>query len=312
MAPDGAVAPDGDAPPNTRARRSRRRRHLYAALGIAALALWLTGCMERLFYVPTREPTPAPTWLSPGAEEVRFESSDGTRLCGWFVPALDRPARDAATIVHVHGNAGSMVSHLGFVDHLPAAGFNVFLFDYRGYGESEGSATGRAALVEDAKAALRTVRARPDVDPDRIALLGQSLGGAVAVIVMADDLAHGGRIRSAVLESPFASWREVAAAVVGGDPPPAWARGLAAWLIKDEVAGASRPVDAIATIDRPILVLHGTADRIVPVSQGRRLAAAGRNVELVEFANGDHNTLQLTHPLARQRMIEFLTETTAP
>lgn len=294
-------------------RECRWRRWVALAVPIVALGLLavVSGCMERLFYLPTREATPAPTWLSPGAEVVRFESSDGTRLTGWWVPAHGVDSRGAATVLHVHGNAGSMEGHVAFVDHLPGAGFNVFLFDYRGYGESEGTPRSRGPLVEDAKAALQTLRAREDIDTSRIALYGVSLGGAIAVLVAADDVASGGDLRALVLESPFASWRDVAASALGGDPPAFWARWLAALLIKDRTPGLTTPVEAIAGIDCPILILHGDADGIVPISHGRRLAAAAPRATLIEFPGGDHNTLQSTHPEARVRMIEFLRDALA-
>lgn len=262
--------------------------------------------MERLFYMPTREATPAPTWLEPRAETMTFSSADGTELRGWFIPARCVDPHSAGTVLHLHGNAGSMVSHLGFVEHLPAAGFNVMLMDYRGYGESAGSAWSRGPLVEDALAGFAALRARADVDPSRIALYGVSLGGAIAIAVAERDLAQGGEIQAIVLESPFACWRDVAANALGGDPPALWARALASLLVKGERAGAPRPLDAIARIDRPILILHGDADSIVPVSHGRRLAASAPDAQLVEFAGGEHNSLQETHPEARRRMVEFL------
>ncbi|MFO0874468.1 MAG: alpha/beta fold hydrolase [Phycisphaerales bacterium] len=294
--------------PDDGRRRQRRRVRWRTAVIVGAIiaTMWLTGCMERLFYQPTREPTPAPRSAYPQAEVVRFESADGTRLCGWFLPSRTTPRAEAATIVHVHGNAGSMASHLFFVENLPAEGFNVLLFDYRGYGESDGSPWKRGPLIEDAQAAVRTARTLPGVDPGRLALFGQSLGGGIATIVMASDP----DIRSAVLESPLASWRDVAASALGGDPPGWWARSLATWLIAD--GGSSpRPIDAIASIDRPILILHGDADEVIPVSQGKRLAQAAPNAELLILPGGRHNTLQSTHPEVRRAIVEFLRRTTA-
>ena len=108
-------------------------------------------------------------------------------------------------------------------------------------------------------------------------------------------------IRAAVLESAFARWREAAANAVGGEPPNPIGRGLAWLLIKDD----HRPVDAIKRIDRPILLLHGTADGTVPISHGRRLAQAGQRAELIELQGGDHNTLRDTHRRVEQLTIDF-------
>jgi len=251
--------------------------------------LGMTGWMERLFYMPEAGPTPPP----PGAEMVRFESADGTRLAGWFLPAAGSAGAAAATILHIHGNAGNMESHLGFSDHLPPAGMNLFLFDFRGYGESAGKPTRREDLIADASAALDAILARPDVDASRIGLFGQSLGGGIGLNLMA------GReeIRAAVIVSSFTSWRDMAASAVGGPVGGA----LATVLIRDHL----RPDDAIARIDRPILLIHGDADPIVPVEHARRLLKAAPNAKLEVLAGGDHNNIRATNPEFDELTITF-------
>lgn len=276
-----------------RIRRGPRMRPLLwltATIGLTILIFWSTGCMERLFYLPTREPVPLAE-APPGTIEVRFESRDGTPLHGWLIPAHGRSdaMHEAPTVLHVHGNAGNIRHHAFFTEHLPRAGINVFLFDYRGYGESGGRATRRGPLIEDTEAALDALLGRRSIDPRRIGVYGQSLGGSIAINVMACRT----EIRAAVFESPFASWRGIAANAVGGDPPAAPARWLAALLISDQ----HRPIDAIAGIDRPILLVHGDDDSIIPISHSRRLArAGGESVRLVEFPGGEHNSLRQTHP----------------
>ena len=252
--------------------------------------------MERLFYYPQAGPTPPPADVA-GAESVRFTSADGTALYGWFLPAPGGAA-GAATILHVHGNAGNITSHRYFTEHLVPAGFNVFIFDFRGYGESEGRPTRREPLIDDTAAALDALLARDDVDPERIGMYAQSLGGAIGLNVMASRP----EIRAAVIESAFSSWRTVAANAVGGDPPNAFGRFLAAVLIPDD----DRPDDAIATIDRPILILHGTADTIVPFSHGETLAAVGPSATLMSLEGGRHNSLRDSHPEVDAAMIDFL------
>lgn len=285
------------APPSRRTRRLVRGS-LAAVLGASVFLLWLTGCMEQLFYHPTPGATHPPPHLS-SAEPVWFESADGTRLHGWFIPAGGALTDGRApTILHFHGNAGNIESHVFFTQNLPPNGFNVFIFDYRGYGRSEGSARRRDALIADGHAALDALLARPDVDPTRIGMYGQSLGGAIALNVMADRP----ELRAAVVESPFASWRLVAANAVSGDPPGILGRLLASVLIKDD----RRPDEAIARIDRPVLLLHGTADTTVPVSHSRLLAAASPTTELVEIPGGEHNSLRDTHPDVDGLTIDFL------
>ncbi|UCD76217.1 MAG: alpha/beta fold hydrolase [Phycisphaerales bacterium] len=253
--------------------------------------------MERMFYYPQRGLTTPPPHLH-AVEEVRFASPDGTRLHGWFVPTETGPPEAAATIIHVHGNAGNLEDHIGFTEYLPPAGFNLFIFDYRGYGQSEGSARKRRDLIADAHAALDVVLERPDVDPDRIGLFAQSLGGSIGLNVMADRP----EIRAAVVLSAFTSWREMAASAVGGEPPSWIGRSLAKLFIPDD----ARPVDAIGRIDRPLLLIHGDADRIVPVAHGRRLAgAASEQTRYVEIPGGDHNDLRWTSPEVDELTIDF-------
>ncbi len=287
--------------PSPRFRPFRFRRWLvpFGAIGVAITPFIFGSCTERLFYVPTREATPAPLWWSADAKAIRFASADGTALVGWFVPAIGTPPEKAATIVHVHGNAGSMNSHQAFVEHWPGAGVNVFLFDYRGYGESAGRARQRDELIADTLAALATARTLPNVDPARIVLSGQSLRGAVAIIACAQDAARGGSVRGLLLEAPFASWRDVAADHVGR-------------LLASSVGDAPRPLDTIAELRLPILILHGEADAIVPVDHGKRLAAAAPNATLVTFPGGEHNTLQESHPEVRRRMVEFARAVSGP
>jgi dipeptidyl aminopeptidase/acylaminoacyl peptidase len=258
------------------------------------LILRLTGCMEHLFYYPERGPTPLPPSLrNTGAQEVWFHSADGTRLHGWFVPARVRP-ESAPTILHAHGNAGNISSHIWFTEYLPPAGFNVFIFDYRGYGQSEGVARTRRPLIEDTEAALDAMLKRSDVDPNRIGMYGQSLGGSVGLNMMAKRT----EIRAAVIESAFTSWRDMACDAVGGPVT----RMLACALIPD----SHRAVDAIAKVQRPILLVHGDADHIIPAEHSRRLAdAAGPHAKLIILPGGDHNTLRESHPEIEQLVIDF-------
>ena len=266
-------------------------------MAVCVLLLWLTGYMETLFYYPAAGNTTPPSNFR-NIESITFISEDGTKLHGWFIPAQNQTSpSEAATILHVHGNAGNIESHIWFTEYFPQAGFNLFTFDYRGYGQSEGSARSRKPLIEDTNAALDALLARQDIDQSRIGMYGQSLGGAIGLNVMAQRP----EIKAAVIESAFASFREVAANAVGGDPPNILGRGLAKLLIKD----GNRPVDAIKRINLPILIFHGTSDSIVPISHGRQLADAGPMAELVEFEGGEHNSLRATHGQMESMAIEF-------
>ena len=118
-------------------------------LTVLGFVLRITGVMERLFYLPQAGPTPVPARFA-GAEGVTFTSADGTKLYGWFLPARrENSERLAPTVIHAHGISGNIISHIGFTEFLPAAGFNLFIFDYRGYGRSGGKARHRRDLIDD-------------------------------------------------------------------------------------------------------------------------------------------------------------------
>lgn len=291
--------PEPAAPRRRRLIRSLTAGLLKAVAVIAAVAFifWSTGCMERMFYYPRSGKVTPPAHLE-GVEDVFFASADGTSLHGWFIPSATGPAEEAATIIHVHGNAGNLEDHIGYTEFLPPSGFNLFIFDYRGYGQSEGKARKREPLIADAHAALDAMLARPDVDPGRIGLFGQSLGGAIGLNLMADRP----EIRAAVIVSTFSSWRDAAAGALGGDPP----NFLARWVALVTIPDGHKPIDAIRRIDRPIFLMHGDADRVVRVANSRRLKdAAGEQTRYLELPGGDHVSLRYSHPEIDGLMVEF-------
>ena len=278
-----------------------------AAAGAAIGALWLfgmLGLLERLAYFPLRDTPPAPA----GIEDVWFRAEDGTRLHGWFVEARPSPGRSepVGSVLMLHGNAGNVSHHLGFVGFLPRAGFNLLVFDYRGYGRSDRGSLKRAHMYRDAHAALDALSARDDVDPGRIVIFAQSLGAAFGSHLMADRR----DVRAGVLMSAFSSWREMAASVFGLRRPGPAARTVGRFLLP---AGLD-PVDAIARIEeRPVLLIHGTDDEIVPFAHARRLASAsGPNVRLRAVEAGDHNGLIWMAPELTTEIAEFYREALEP
>ena len=131
------------------------------------------GCVSRMFYYPDKQIYETP---SQPFEEIQFASADGTRLHGWWIPATI-PVK--GTVVYLHGNAANITGHYCQIEWLPASGYNVFLFDYRGYGKSEGQPS-RRGVYADCVAAMDYAAKRAD----RLFASGQSLGGANAMAVL--------------------------------------------------------------------------------------------------------------------------------
>jgi alpha-beta hydrolase superfamily lysophospholipase len=145
--------------------------------------------------------------VPPGAENVWFNSADGTRLHGWFFRAGLKP--ELATIVYFHGNGGN-ISDVSWVGQWYAKrGFNVLLFDYRGYGASEGNAGAESGLYADGDAAVAFVVDEKGVSPRKLVLHGQSLGTAVVA-----DVASRREVGAVILESGFSSASSVASSAL--------------------------------------------------------------------------------------------------
>src|SRR5574341_868653 len=143
-----------------------RRWVVSVVLTVTALAGFVEGC-DGLFYHPSRNAFLDPASIGFPFQDVGFNSLDGTRLHGWFFAPKDGPERAKATVIHFHGNAENISTHFQAVAWLAREGFNVFVFDYRGYGQSDGKPNPEG-IEEDEVAAARWVRGRPDVDPDRL------------------------------------------------------------------------------------------------------------------------------------------------
>ncbi len=277
-------------------RTLRKAARLLLILGPVAAA----GC-TRLFFQPSAKIYGRLDAVGARYEGVRFRSVDGTGLTGVFLPAAPGPAK--GTVIQFHGNAENMTTHFLFVYWLVAKGYNVFVFDYRGYGASDGSPS-VAGAVQDGIAAIDYVRSRKDVDPSRLVVYGQSLGGALAVASVALGVPNG--IRAIVLESTFHSYRSIARRKLARF----WLTWPLQWPLSLLFSDRYSPVDYLAKLPAcPILVIHGDSDEIVPYREGQELFArarkpkefwtvpGGRHLEAFGGRFGTEN---------RPRLVEFL------
>lgn len=259
------------------------------------MALGWINC-DGFFYYPSREVYGDPAAFGLVYESVEFASSDGLKLHGWFFPAAGA-AR--GTVVHCHGNGGNLTGHFEFIRWLPGAGWNVLCFDYQGYGRSEGKPT-REGTILDGHGAVDYVQGRADVDGDRIVVFGQSLGGAVGVVVAAERE----DIRGIAVDSAFHSYRAMVKAVCR----QVWYTwGLAGLISRYLISDVAEPVDVVAAISpRPIYIFHGTADTIVPPGMSEKLFEAAEEPKELYLADGvDHTATLEEIPAARDRLVAF-------
>jgi len=230
-------------------------------------------------------------------EVIKFHSSDGTELSAMYFRAQGKAA---GTVVHFHGNAQNMTAHYPYSSWLAEHGFNVFVFDYRGYGASGGNPS-VAGAVEDGAAALMQVKKIPDVDARKIAVFGQSLGGALAVAAIVK--AGGEPPAALVLDSTFYSYRGVASEVLQSR----WWSAPFFWLPWVAVSNAYYPGKIIGDINCPKLFFHAKNDPVVAFSQGEKLYnAAGEPKKLVIVPAGHCAAFTAFRPIYGPQLVDFL------
>ena len=193
-------------------------------------------------------------------ELVRYQARDGHRLIGlWF----QTPSTPAGTVVHFHGNFGNVSNHFLCAQFLTHYGFDVLVFDYEGYGGSQGRPSPQRTF-EDGIASVDYALRRDRSGHKTVAVFGQSLGGAVATVVAARNP----RVSSVVLEAPFSSYRGIARDVLKRSVLTWILYPFAPWFIGTRYD----PEKWIANISpRPLLIIHGDADKIVPSWMSERL-----------------------------------------
>jgi fermentation-respiration switch protein FrsA (DUF1100 family) len=275
---------------------------IYAVWGFVLLFL-----QPKLLYRPLREVSFTPADLDLEYEEVAFQSDDGIRLTGWYIPAkTDRgssgggaarlgcvdgsatpsdatarrneprnhPTPDAPfTVLVCHGNGGNIAHLLDNLNLLSGLGLNCFAFDYRGYGNSSGRPT-EAGTYLDAQAAYDWLTGGKGIPPEQIVLLGRSLGASVAA-----HLAGRVRVGGLVAESAFTSYLDMATRFYPYLPVKLFRRFLFRY---DTLA-------CIQNVRCPVMLLHSREDELVPFVFATRLfEAANEPKQFVELV-GDHN-----------------------
>lgn len=259
--------------------------------------LLVTACTG-VFFQPHRIQVATPDQLGLAYQQVTFKTRDDLDLLGWFLPAKG-PA--VGTILQLHGNAENISTHFASLAWMPERGFNVFIFDYRGYGASEGAPTLEGAQW-DIDAAMKALLARPDIDRDRIVMYGQSLGGALAAYYVAQPH-HRDHLRALVIESAFSGYEEIAREKFADH----WITWPFQWLPKLMVDDSFSPLPTMAKISPlPLLILHGDRDRIVPVHHARLLYDAALEPKQLWIVPGAGHIQTMGDPAMRDRLVAYL------
>ena len=236
------------------------------------IAYWGLGVilyiMQPTFlYRPVREVSYTPSELELDFEKVTLKTSDGLQLSGWYIPAED----SKLTVLFCYGNGGNMFHRLDSINIFHNMGLNCFIFDYRGYGDSEGEPSEEGTYL-DVRTAYEWLTEEKKVSPDDILLFGRSLGGSIAA-----QLASKVEVRALIIESGFTSYVDIGRKFYPYMPVRWFARF------------SYRTIDYVKDVHCPVMIIHSRGDEIVPFEFGLELyEAANEPKEFVEIF-GNHN-----------------------
>jgi len=200
-------------------------------------------------------------------EDVVFKTDDGLHLNGWYIPAEN----SQFTVLFCHGNGGNIMHRLDSMNIFYNLGLNCFIFDYRGYGNSEGK-PGEDGTYLDAEAAYEWLTKEKKISPNDIIIFGRSLGGSIAT-----QLASKVQARALIIESTFTSYVDIGRKFYPYMPVRLFARF------------GYRTIDYIKDVHCPVMIIHSRSDDIVPFEFGLELYEVAN--EPKEFAEifGSHN-----------------------
>lgn len=236
------------------------------AIGYLVILLLMYLLQSKMIYHPYKDIVATPSSVGLPFEDIQFETEDGLSLHGWYVPADSA----APTVLYFHGNAGNISGRMETLNLLHDLGLNVFMFDYRGYGKSQGTPT-EAGTYRDATAAWNYLTEDRNIAANQIVIMGRSLGGSVAAWLAARK-----NPVVAVIESTFTS-----AADLGGDLYP-WLP--VRWMLKYDY----NTLKHIQKIDKPLFMAHSRDDRVVPYHHGEQLFKVVQDPKRFVELRGSH------------------------
>ncbi len=259
----------------------------------------LAGCSEWLFYPEPGLPfTPHKAGLE--YRDIQLAAADGTALHAWWLP-VKKGVPVKGTVLHLHGNGGNLAWHLGGSYWLPEQGYQVLMLDYRGYGQSEGSPR-LPEVYQDIAAAFAWLDQAPEVQGKPLSVLGQSLGGALAVHYLAEQPVQREQLKALVLDGAPASYRAVGQYALSN----AWLtwplQVPLSWLVPD----ADSALYAMPQLQGlPILIFQSIDDQVVPLANGVQLYQAAPPPRALQPTRGPH-VQTFAEPAWRQVLLSYL------
>jgi fermentation-respiration switch protein FrsA (DUF1100 family) len=261
------------------------------------LLIFLPGCTFMFFY-PEKKLFQNPYLEQFSVSDVYFKATDGIKLHGWLIKGS---GSKKGTIIQFHGNAENISTHVNSVLWLALEGYDIFTFDYRGYGRSQGVAT-IDGVHKDGTAALQTALRLVDEENKNLYVLGQSLGGAIAVFTIA-RFPEKDKINALILDSAFSGYRKIVIDKLNYLLFPEFLSHLFSLFFEDYYS----PVRWIKELRPvPVLIIHGDDDKVVSEEHAIEIFnKASEPKELWIIKNAGH-----IHALAdedvRKKLLEYL------
>ncbi len=228
---------------------------------------WAYFMQSNMVYFPSAIVDITPDKINLQYEEVNLTTSDNVTINGWYIPTEETQN----TILVAHGNGGNISDMMETIRQFHSMGLNIFIFDYRGYGQSTGHPD-EAGTYIDAETAWKYLVTKRQIDENKIILFGVSLGGAIAI-----ELAHNHKPLGLIVESSFTSLPDIAAKLYPFLP--------VRLISRYDYNSAKK----IGNVNTPVLVIHSSNDEMVPFSHGQKLFDLAREPKQFLEISGSHN-----------------------
>jgi pimeloyl-ACP methyl ester carboxylesterase len=248
---------------------------MFAYIGLA-IVLYLG--QSNLVYMPSQQLIDTPATVGLKFEDIQITTKDNVNLASWFVPAKDNDQIGKGVILFCHGNGGNISNRISYLPIFRDLGLSTLLFDYRGYGKSEGKPS-EDGTYADVEAAWQYLTQERKIPPQKIIIYGESLGGAIAsYIAQLTSQDPNNNAGGLILASTFTSISDRASELYPFLP--------IRWLSRFSY----NSIDRLPSIKIPVLIIHSTDDEIIPFTHGdRNFKAANQPKKLVKL-RGDHNS----------------------
>lgn len=269
---------------------------VYIAVGalVGAYCIWglaLLCLQPKLLYSPTHEVSFTPSDIELDYEQISFPTADGLLLQGWYVPA----SHPDLTVIFCHGNAGNIGHRLESIKLFHDLGLACLIFDYRGYGASQGRPTEKGTYW-DVEAAYRWLTEDRGVDHNQIIVFGRSLGGSIAAY-----LASTWPVRGLVVESTFTSYPDIGHRLYPYFPVRLFA------LYRYGTA------DYLAKTTCPVMLIYSKDDRIIPFEFGQKLFdLANEPKQLVQISGGHNDCFLVSGDAYKRAWTQWLASLETP